>query len=62
MARKEKVLRGRARWHFFEMSSRFIFLFKHDLYGKPVSTFPDHALKSRHGAPSQQGRRAKKQD
>jgi hypothetical protein len=24
--------------------SRFSFLFEHDLFGKPVSTFPDHAL------------------
>jgi hypothetical protein len=24
--------------------SRSIFLFEHDLFGKPVSTFPDHAL------------------
>src|SRR6266480_3326428 len=29
---------------FFESSSRSIFLFEHDLFGKPVSTFPDHAL------------------
>jgi hypothetical protein len=27
-----------------ESPSRFIFLLAHDLFGKPVSTFPDHAL------------------
>jgi len=26
------------------LASRFSFLFEHDLFGKPVSTFPDHAL------------------
>src|SRR6266850_7083810 len=26
------------------ISSRSIFLFEHDLFGKPVPTFPDHAL------------------
>src|SRR5882757_9069676 len=35
---------------FFESSSRSIFLFEHDLSGKPVPTFPDHALR-RKGAP-----------
>jgi ABC-type uncharacterized transport system permease subunit len=25
-----------------------MFLFKHDLFGKPVSTFPDHALEAHH--------------
>src|SRR6267154_3732561 len=35
------------------ISSRFIFLFGHDLFGKPVPTFPDHALESRRKAPSQ---------
>src|SRR5437879_11152447 len=29
---------------FFESSSRSILLFEHDLFGKPVPTFPDHAL------------------
>jgi hypothetical protein len=24
---------------------RFIFLLEHDLFGKPVPTFPDHALR-----------------
>ena len=33
-----------ARWLFVELPSRSIFFFKHDLFGKPVSTFPDHAL------------------
>jgi hypothetical protein len=27
-----------------ESPSRFSSLFEHDLFGKPVSTFPDHAL------------------
>src|SRR5271155_5325220 len=35
---------ARTGWLFFESSSRSIFLFEHDLFGKPVSTFPDHAL------------------
>ena len=26
------------------MTSRSIFLFERDLFGKPVPTFPDHAL------------------
>jgi hypothetical protein len=30
-------------WHF---GSDNQFLFEHDLFGKPVSTFPDHALDS----------------
>jgi hypothetical protein len=34
----------RARWLFVESPSRSIFLFEHDLFGKPVPTFPDHAL------------------
>src|ERR1700677_2747374 len=34
----------RARWLFVEKPSRSIFLFEHDLFGKPVPTFPDHAL------------------
>src|SRR4051794_6638737 len=29
---------------FLESSSRSIFLFEHDLFGKPLHTFPDHAL------------------
>jgi hypothetical protein len=29
---------------FYEIAS--IALFEHDLFGKPASTFPDHALKS----------------
>jgi hypothetical protein len=33
-----------ARWCLVESSSRSSFLFEHDLFGKPVSTFPDHAL------------------
>jgi hypothetical protein len=35
---------------FFESSSRSIFLFAHDLFGKPVPTFPDHALAAKNGA------------
>jgi hypothetical protein len=30
-----------------ESDSGVIFLFEHDLFGKPVSTFPDHALEWR---------------
>src|SRR5436190_20205573 len=30
---------------FLRIVIRSIFLFEHDLFGKPVSTFPDHALK-----------------
>jgi hypothetical protein len=33
----------RAGWLFFESPSRSIFLFEHDLFEKPVPTFPDHA-------------------
>jgi hypothetical protein len=33
-----------AGWLFVESPSGSIFLFEHDLSGKPVSTFPDHAL------------------
>jgi hypothetical protein len=28
-------------------ASRSSFLFEHDLFGKPDSTFPDHALKAK---------------
>jgi hypothetical protein len=28
------------------IASWFIYLFEHDLFGKPVSTFPEHALMS----------------
>ncbi len=35
------------------ISSRSIFLFEHDLFGKPVPTFPDHALMFRNtGSPA----------
>src|SRR5450631_4452011 len=34
----------KARWLFVESPSRITFLFEHDLFGKPVPTFPDHAL------------------
>jgi len=33
---------------FVESPSRSIFLFEHDLFGKPVPTFPDHALGRRY--------------
>src|SRR6202790_578619 len=33
-----------ARWLFVESPSPSIFLFEHNLFGKPVPTFPDHAL------------------
>jgi hypothetical protein len=29
---------------FFESPSHSVFLFQHDLLGKPATTFPDHAL------------------
>src|SRR6266700_3613904 len=38
---------ARARRLFFESSSRSIFLFEHDLFGKPRQTFPDHPLGAR---------------
>src|SRR5215813_3420633 len=34
----------KARLRQVETQSRFSLLFAHDLFGKPVSTFPDHAL------------------
>src|SRR5215475_1851201 len=33
-----------ARWDWVESPSRFRFLIEHDLFGKPLHTFPDHAL------------------
>src|ERR1700704_3104046 len=33
-----------ARWNWVEPPSRSRFLFEHDLFGKPLHTFPDHAL------------------
>src|SRR5712672_387771 len=42
---------------FFESSSRSMFLFEHDLFGKPVPTFPDHAL----GPPLEKGQAADRQ-
>src|SRR5438034_9218899 len=38
---------SRARSFSIESRSRSRFLIEHDLFGKPVSTFPDHALASR---------------
>ena len=35
---------SRARWLFFESSSHSSSLLEHDLFGKPLHTFPDHAL------------------
>ena len=34
----------KARWDEVESPSRFRLLIEHDLFGKPVPTFPDHAL------------------
>jgi len=34
----------RAGWVMVRSASRSSFLFEHDLFGKPDSTFPDHAL------------------
>src|SRR5258705_1656961 len=42
---------------FFESSSRSMFLFEHDLFGKPVPTFPDHGL----GPPLEKGQAADRQ-
>ena len=39
--------RSKARCDEDESSSRFRPLFKHDLFGKPLRSFPDHALESR---------------
>src|SRR5882762_10274836 len=33
-----------ARWDWVESPSRSRFLIEHDLFGKPLRTFPDHAL------------------
>src|ERR1700722_15080584 len=35
----------------FPSASRSSFLFEHDLFGKPDSTFPDHALGPQHSGP-----------
>src|ERR1700758_5310213 len=35
---------AKARWDWVESASRFRFLIEHDLFGKPLYTFPDHAL------------------
>jgi len=37
----------RARWDEVEPPSRSRFLIEHDLFGKPLHTFPDHALVKR---------------
>jgi len=34
---------SKARWDLVESPSRFRFLIAHDLFGKPLRTFPDHA-------------------
>src|ERR1700723_206592 len=39
---------ARAGWVVVRSASRSSFLFEHDLFGKPVSTFPDHALSAAH--------------
>jgi hypothetical protein len=36
--------RPNARWDLVESPSRFRFSIEHDLFGKPLHTFPDHAL------------------
>src|SRR6478752_2122980 len=36
--------KSKARRDWVESSSRFSSLFEHDLFGKPLHTFPDHAL------------------
>jgi DNA-binding Lrp family transcriptional regulator len=41
---KLAYLGPRARWDWDEWQSRSGFLIEHDLFGKPVTTFPDHAL------------------
>ena len=35
---------AKARWDWVESASRFMLLIEHDLFGKPLCTFPDHAL------------------
>src|SRR5580704_7507624 len=40
---------ARTGWVVIRSASRSSFLFEHDLFGKPDSTFPDHAL----GAPGE---------
>jgi hypothetical protein len=41
---KHRHCRGRARWDEVGSPSRSSSLFEHDLFGKPLRTFPDHAL------------------
>src|SRR5580765_8460626 len=38
------AFRSIARWDLVESPSRSRFLIEHDLFGKPLHTFPDHAL------------------
>jgi hypothetical protein len=40
----EQAQRLRSRCDYTESHRDLISLFEHDLFGKPVSTFPDHAL------------------
>jgi hypothetical protein len=42
--RNERAADARARWRQVDAIRRSIFLVKLDPFGKPVSTFPDHAL------------------
>jgi hypothetical protein len=42
VAGRAKELKRDAIW--LNRHPAFSFLFEHDLFGKPVSTFPDHAL------------------
>jgi hypothetical protein len=41
---RERSRRPKARWLLDESWSRFSLLFAHDLFEKPLHTFPDHAL------------------
>jgi hypothetical protein len=35
---------AKAKWDWVESPFRFSLFFEHDLFGKPVATFPDHAF------------------
>jgi hypothetical protein len=45
---------ARTGWVVIRSASRSSFLFEHDLFGKPDSTFPDHALAVMHRIASEQ--------
>jgi len=40
------MVRLRARWNLYESPSCSRLLIEHDLFGKPLYTFPDHALEA----------------